>query len=175
MSERTVATDKRRVTARETPQTASVESRGTPDRTPRVSRLDEERPGAAGRVVHGVIPPGVRADPDHLGHDAGDLRRGVELPLALARLGREVQPLRRPGRELPSVRRATVRSWFAARHVRVRRPIADRRSAPGPPQPSWWMSGRTTTRSEPLPEMLERGCRQAAAPRQPMIPQCWSA
>ena len=33
---------------------------------------------------------GVRADPDHLGHDAGDFRRGVELSLALSRLGCEV-------------------------------------------------------------------------------------
>ena len=40
--------------------------------------------------MHGVILPGVRADPDYAGHDAGDFRRGVELPLALARLGREV-------------------------------------------------------------------------------------
>ena len=55
-----------------------------------VGGLDEERPGAAGRIVHGVAQPGVRADSDHLGHDAGDFSRRVELSLALARLGREV-------------------------------------------------------------------------------------
>ena len=55
-----------------------------------IGGLDEKRPGAAGRVVHGVILLGVRSNSDHLGHDAGDFRRSVELSLALARLGREV-------------------------------------------------------------------------------------
>ena len=40
--------------------------------------------------MHRLVPPGVRADADHLGHDAGDFRRRVELSLALARLSREV-------------------------------------------------------------------------------------
>ena len=55
-----------------------------------IGHLDEKRPGAAGRVVHGAIPPADRADPDHLGHDAGDFRRGVELSLAFSGLGREL-------------------------------------------------------------------------------------
>ena len=63
------------------------------DRQPvrrRVGGLDEERPGTARGIVHGLVQPGVRPDPDNLGHDAGHLRRGVELPLALPRLGGEV-------------------------------------------------------------------------------------
>ena len=55
-----------------------------------VGRLEEQRPGPARRVVDGLVRPGVGADPDHLRHDAGHLGRGVELALALARLGGKV-------------------------------------------------------------------------------------
>jgi len=53
----------------------------------RVGGLDEERPGTARGIVHGLVQPGVRPDPDHPGHDAGHLGRGVELPLALPPTG----------------------------------------------------------------------------------------
>ena len=52
--------------------------------------LEQQRAGAAGRD-RGWSGRRFRAtDADDLGHDAGDFRRGVELPLALARLGGEV-------------------------------------------------------------------------------------
>ena len=47
-------------------------------------------PDPARRIVHRLVPPGVRPDPDHLRHDPRHLRRRVELPLALPGLGREV-------------------------------------------------------------------------------------
>ncbi len=52
--------------------------------------LQEQRTGATGGIVDGLAGALGAADADDLGHDAGDLRRGVELPLALARLGGEV-------------------------------------------------------------------------------------
>ena len=53
--------------------------------------LQQQRAGAAGRVVGGGGGLGVlRRDADHLGDDAADLGRRVELPLALAALGGEV-------------------------------------------------------------------------------------
>ena len=53
--------------------------------------LQQQRARAAGRVVGGGGRLGVlRRDADHLGDDAADLGRGVELPLALAALGGEV-------------------------------------------------------------------------------------
>ena len=55
-----------------------------------VGRLQQQRPGAAGRVVDGLVGAGAGADADHLRHDPRDLGRRVELPLALARLGGEV-------------------------------------------------------------------------------------
>ena len=55
-----------------------------------VGRLEQQRSGAAGRVVEGLVRAGIGAEPNHLRHDAGDLGRGVELALALARLGSEV-------------------------------------------------------------------------------------
>ena len=55
-----------------------------------VSGLEQQRARAAGGVVDGLVRVGVGADADHLRHDARDLGRGVELPLALAGLGGEV-------------------------------------------------------------------------------------
>ena len=55
-----------------------------------VVRLEQQRAGAAGGVVDGLAGGLGAADADDLGHDAGDFRRRVELPLALARLGGEV-------------------------------------------------------------------------------------
>ena len=55
-----------------------------------VMRLQKQRAGAAGGIVDGLAGALGAADADHLGHDARDFRRGVELPLALARLGGEV-------------------------------------------------------------------------------------
>ena len=55
-----------------------------------VGGLEQQRAGTAGRIVNRLPPARVGADADHLGHDARDLGRGVELPLALARLGGEV-------------------------------------------------------------------------------------
>ena len=55
-----------------------------------VGRLEQQRPGAAGRVVDGLVLARVRADADDLRHDARDLGRRVELALALAGLGGEV-------------------------------------------------------------------------------------
>ena len=52
--------------------------------------LEQQRTRPAGRVVDSLILTSVRADTDHLGEDAGDLGRRVELALALARLGGEV-------------------------------------------------------------------------------------
>ena len=55
-----------------------------------VGSLEEERAGTAGGIVDGLVLACVGADADHLRHDARDLRRGVELSLALAALGREM-------------------------------------------------------------------------------------
>ena len=55
-----------------------------------VGRLEQQRAGAAGRIVEGLVGAGIGSEPDHLRHDARDFGRGVELALALARLGREV-------------------------------------------------------------------------------------
>ena len=55
-----------------------------------VGGLEEQRAGTAGGIVDGLVLTGVGADADHLRHDARDLRRGVELSLALAALGREM-------------------------------------------------------------------------------------
>ena len=52
--------------------------------------LEQQRAGAAGGIVDGLAGALGAADADDLGHDARDLRRRVELPLALARLGGEV-------------------------------------------------------------------------------------
>ena len=52
--------------------------------------LEQQRAGAAGGIVDGLAGALGAANADDLGHDAGNLRRGVELPLALARLGGEV-------------------------------------------------------------------------------------
>ena len=53
-------------------------------------RLEQQRAGAAGRVVDRLVLAGVLVDADDLGQDAGHLGRGVELALALAGLGGEV-------------------------------------------------------------------------------------
>ena len=53
-------------------------------------RLDEERPGAAGGIVDGLVLAGAGVDADHLGEDSRDLGGRVELALALAGLGGEV-------------------------------------------------------------------------------------
>ncbi|KAF5035102.1 hypothetical protein DSECCO2_589160 [anaerobic digester metagenome] len=55
-----------------------------------VTRLEEEGPRPAGRVVEGLVLAGIRTDADHTGDDPRDLGRGVELPFALARLGGEM-------------------------------------------------------------------------------------
>ena len=53
--------------------------------------LEQQRSGAAGRVVDGGRGLAVvGGNADHPGDDAADLGRGVELPLALAALGGEV-------------------------------------------------------------------------------------
>ena len=53
--------------------------------------LEQQRARAAGGVVGGGGRPGVaRRDADHLGNDAADLGRRVELALALATLGGKV-------------------------------------------------------------------------------------
>ena len=52
--------------------------------------LQQQRARAAGRIVNRLIAASGPADPDHLGHDTRNLRRGVELALALARLRGEV-------------------------------------------------------------------------------------
>ena len=54
------------------------------------SHLQQQRPGAAGRVVHGLVLAGCPAYADHLGQDPGDLGWRVELSLALTRLSGEV-------------------------------------------------------------------------------------
>src|SRR5260370_751532 len=49
--------------------------------------LQQQRAGAAGGIIGGGGSHGVlRGDTDDLGDDPADLRRGVELPLALAAL-----------------------------------------------------------------------------------------
>ena len=55
-----------------------------------IGGLEQQRAGTAGGIVDGLVLAGVRADADHLSHDARDLGRRVELPLALARLGGEM-------------------------------------------------------------------------------------
>ena len=55
-----------------------------------VGDLEQQGPGTTSRIVDGLSGAGFRADANHLRHDAGDLGRGVKLPLALARLGGEV-------------------------------------------------------------------------------------
>ena len=55
-----------------------------------VVRLEQERAGAARRIVDGLVGALRAADANHLGHDARNFRRRVELALALARLGGEV-------------------------------------------------------------------------------------
>ena len=56
-----------------------------------VAHLQQQRAGAAGRVVDGGGGAGLRvADADDLRHDAADLGGRVELALALAALGGEV-------------------------------------------------------------------------------------
>ena len=55
-----------------------------------VVRLQQQRAGAAGRVVDRLVGAFRAADSDDLRHDARDFRRRVELALALARLGGEV-------------------------------------------------------------------------------------
>ncbi|OPZ49815.1 MAG: hypothetical protein BWY92_01251 [Firmicutes bacterium ADurb.BinA052] len=52
--------------------------------------LDQEGTRPARRVVDRLAAAGGLAHANDLGHHSGDLRRGVELPLALARLGGEV-------------------------------------------------------------------------------------
>ena len=52
--------------------------------------LEKQRTGTARGVVDGLAGAGRAADADDLGHDARNLRRGVKLALALARLGGEV-------------------------------------------------------------------------------------
>ena len=56
-----------------------------------VADLEQQGAGAAGGVVDGRVVAGLGApDAEDLRHDAADLGRGVELPLALATLGGEV-------------------------------------------------------------------------------------
>ena len=56
-----------------------------------VAHLEQQRAGAAGRVVYRGVVAGLGAgDAQNLGHDAADLGGRVELALALATLGGEV-------------------------------------------------------------------------------------
>ena len=52
--------------------------------------LSSSEPEPQVGIVDGLVGRLRAADADDLGHDAGDFRRGVELALALARLGGEV-------------------------------------------------------------------------------------
>jgi len=55
-----------------------------------VGRLEQQRAGAARRVVNGLVLGRLGTNADNLGHDARDFGRRVELAFALAGLGGEV-------------------------------------------------------------------------------------
>src|SRR3974390_2478096 len=53
-------------------------------------RLEKQRSGAASGIVNGLSGASCSADPNYLRHDPRHFGGSIELPLALARLGREV-------------------------------------------------------------------------------------
>ena len=52
--------------------------------------FEEQRAGAAGKVVDGLVRASGTADPDHPGEDAGHFGRRVELSFTFAGLGSKV-------------------------------------------------------------------------------------